>query len=264
MQQQRGSWIRLGVIFIFSYLYNQKRTAGVSVITLMKKYLWVFVAGIFLALLLTFTVQLRKFYSPDTSFVSQAAETIQAIRENPVLLVGGSALDEGNEYVVAYNTFMAAKISGIYDYGKKWLYPFMNFIPRTLWSDKPYWETYSINIFDYIDKYSIIRHVPGSAETGIMDTFFRFRWYSPLFFLILGFYAQTLQHRAIYNLRIRYFYLCFYIGSFYFFTQNMMPFVIFTLYMFIPVYVINRTCIKNAAGVFTVKNQKISSLLSEA
>lgn len=244
IQQQRGSWIRFGVIFIFSYLFYKRETDKINIVALFNRYTTIFLAGVFMIFLLTFTVQVRKYYSPNTSFTEQVSQTVKAITQNPDLLFGGSALDEGNEYVVAYNAFMAADVSGVYDMGKKWLYPFMNFIPRTLWDDKPYWETYSIDIFEYIDKYSLIRHAPGSAETGVVDAFYRFSWYAPLFFFILGIFSKRLQLRSMNDLPSRNFYICFYIGIFYFFTQNMMPFVIFTLYMFIPVWFVNKTCFR--------------------
>lgn len=250
IQQQRGSWIRLGVIFMFSYLFHKEGSNPLSITKIFVKYKRILIGGALLAFLLVITVQIRKFYSANSSFTDQVSNTLEVINDNPDLLVAGSGIDEGNEFVTAYNGYQAAEISGVYDYGQKWLYPFMNFIPRNLWTDKPRWETYSINIFTYIDRYSKIRHAPGSAETGIVDAFYRFSWLTPFFFFLLGFYTKKLQNRSAYNTNTRLWYICLYIGCFYFFTQNMMPMVIFTLYMYIPIWVVTKTCVRRNRAAF--------------
>ena len=244
IQQQRGSWIRFGVIFAYAYLFHKEGNKFLPVTVLFTKYKRILVGGILLALLLVITVQIRKFYKLNTSLADQLTSTIAVINDNPDLLVAGSGVNEGNEFVTAYNGYEARQVSGIYDYGQKWIYPFLNFIPRNLWAGKPQWETYSINIFTYIDRYSKIKHAPGSAETGIIDAFFRFSWFSPIFFFLLGLYTKRLQIKSAINIHTRQWYICLFIGCFYFFTQNMMPMVIFTLYMYIPIWFVNKVCVE--------------------
>lgn len=243
VQQQRGSWIRFGVILIFSYLFTQKKQDKLKISLLFSKYKAIFISGIFFAFLLTLTVHIRKFYSPNTSLVQQVGLTIDHISQHPDLLFGGSAVDEGNEFVTAYNAFHANEIAGTSDLGLKWLYPFLNFIPRTLWADKPTWIKFSTNIFTMMLRYSNIKPAPGSAETGYIDTFYRFLWLSPLFFIAFGYYTRNLHTEAKRDLNKRMFYICLYVGCFYFITQNMMPMIIFTFYMYIPIWFVNRKCI---------------------
>lgn len=241
IQQQRGSWIRFGVIILLSYLFNNEKSIKIRVTTLIVRYKSLFVLGICFAFLLTFTLQMRRFYSPHTSFFDQVSATFNHIVDQPDVLTGGSGIDEGNEFVSAYNAYRANDVAKTYDYGYKWLYPFLNFIPRNLWKNKPTWFTFSNDVFAVMDKYVVFGHTTGSAETGIIDAFYRFLYFSPVFFLLFGFYAQKLHEKSKSNFRVRLFYICFYVGSFYFFTQNMMPFVIFTLYMYIPVWFVAKT-----------------------
>lgn len=251
IQQQRGSWIRFGVILIFSYLFAQKGQEHLKLPQLYKRYKIIFLMGILLGFVLTLTVQIRKFYSPDTTFSQQISLTVNRILENPDLLFGGSGIDEGNEFVTAYNAFQANEMAGTYDFGLKWLYPFINFvprqkwtsfIPRNLWEEKPTWFDFSTNVFVVMQRYSKTPPANGSAETGFIDTFYRFFWAAPFFFVLFGYYLRRLHAQAVFDIRKRMFYICLYVGCFYFFTQNMLPLVIFTLYMYIPIWYINKRC----------------------
>ncbi|TDH20828.1 hypothetical protein EXU57_20760 [Segetibacter sp. 3557_3] len=244
IQQQRGSWIRLGVILIFSYLFNQKNQMSLRLTTLLSKYKGIAISGAALALLLTLTVQIRKFYSPYTTFSEQINLTIDRLVEQPELLIGGSGIDEGNEFVTAYNAFQANQVAVTCDYGLKWLYPFINFIPRAMWAEKPTWFSFSTDIFTVMRKYSNIKPAQGSAETGMIDSFYRFFWGAPLFFVLFGYYTRLLHKSSSTNFGSRLFYICLYVGCFYFITQNMMPMIIFTLYMYIPIWVVLKTCFK--------------------
>lgn len=241
IQQQRGSWIRFGVIILLSYLFHTERFRKVRLTTLLVRYKRVFILGLFFAFLLSFTLQIRKFYTPQSSFIEQVGATFGHMVEKPSVMIGGSGVDEGNEFVTAYNAYRSNVVARTYDYGYKWLYPFINFVPRSLWKGKPTWFTFSNDVFTTMDKHVVFGHTPGSAETGIIDAFYRFLYFTPLFFLFFGFYTERLHRRAKENFHARLFYVCFFIGCFYFITQNMMPFVIFTLYMYIPVWVVVKT-----------------------
>ena len=243
-KQQRGSWIRFGVIFFLTYMFSKNKTGSLKLPSLIHRYKLIFVLGLLFGLLLTFTVQIRNYYSPTTSFSEQISKTVNAIMEKPDLLLGGSTLDEGNEFVTAFNAFHANEIAKQYDYGYKWLYPFINFIPRNLWTNKPTWSNFSTDIFPLMDKYSSIKHADGSAETGIIDAYYRFSWLTPFIFFLFGYWTKKLYVVSRHDLGMNFFYICLYVGCFYFFTQNMMPLIIFTLYMYIPIWFVSKTCLK--------------------
>jgi hypothetical protein len=239
IQQQRGSWIRLMIIFGFSYVlftYDSRQYKSLKLGHLLRKYYYLILLLPLPALILTFNVWVRKY--TELPLREQLTMFYDEISENPVIILFGSGTNEGNEFVVAYNAFHGRESSGVIDYGLKWAYPFMNFIPRALWADKPQWNTFSISVFDIIDNYSFITSAPGSAESGIIETSYRFAWLTPLFFIFLGSISSKLYLKSINgNLHQRSFYICYLIGLFYFITQNMMPFIIFTLYMYIPIYI---------------------------
>lgn len=237
IQQQRGSWIRFGTIFLLSNIFHlyEKGEAQKTIIELYKKNRLLFLSGLLVAFMLMFTVLARNFYSKNASPTEVVSKTLELIVIHPDLLFAGSGIDNGNEFVVAYNSFYAQQNRYILDWGYKWLYPFVNFIPRALWKEKPTWENFSTNAHTFIDKYSLIEHAVGSAETGYIDTFYRFGWFSPLFFFFLGYSLAKLYHSAFTSLNSRMLYICLYIGFFYFFTQTALPLIIFTIYMYLPI-----------------------------
>jgi hypothetical protein len=244
IQQQRGSWIRFGIIFLLLFMFQKLDGAkkGIKLKDLFSKYRGIILSGLFLGLLLVFTVQVRKFAKKGSSLTDQLSTTAAYIYDNPSIIFGGSGVDEGNEFVTAINAYQAATVSNEFDYGYKWLYGFINFYPRALWAGKPELVDFSVNEFDLIDKYSVIQHAPGSAKTGIIDAYFRFSWLAPIFFIIVGYYFRILYNLSIYDIRYRFFYICLYIGFFYFITQDMFPLVIFTIYMYVPIQIIvNKT-----------------------
>ncbi len=58
IQQQRGSWIRFGVIFIFSYLFYKEGNKRLLLTKVFAKYKLIIIVGISLAFVLTITVQI--------------------------------------------------------------------------------------------------------------------------------------------------------------------------------------------------------------
>ncbi|WP_141234758.1 hypothetical protein [Flectobacillus sp. BAB-3569] len=237
VQQQRGSWIRFGIIFLFSNIFygydvGQKTK---KFTTLFKENRKILFGGMFFLFILVFTVQSRNFYSSSANVVDVISGTLELMTKSPELLIAGSGIDHGNEFVVAYNAFYGMSESSGIDYGFKWLYPFLNFIPRALWKDKPTWETFSTNAHQYIDKYSVIVHAVGSAETGLVDTFYRFGWFSPIFFFFMGYSLSLLYRRASKTISSRSLYICLFVGFFYFLTQTMLPLIIFSIYMYLPI-----------------------------
>lgn len=232
-REERGSWIRIFSILFISYVlyqYKSGRLSDINVISLMSKYfklLCLAVVGFFI----TLSMVILRLAKGDFS------EFFRIIINEPELILAGSGHDVGNEYVTAYNAFISFNYDPLPDFGLKWIIPFINFIPRTMWESKPVWNDFSTSIFEYIDRYSPIISGTGSAETGFIDAYYRFFFLSPIFFIILGAVSKKFFLNAIYgSVKHILAYICFYIGLIYFLTQNMFPFVVFGLFMYIPVF----------------------------
>jgi hypothetical protein len=245
IQQQRGSWIRIIVILAFGYsILKLENARNLKIGSLISDY-WYYIPLLPIPMLiLTFSVHSRSY--ADLGFIDQISKFMGEVTENPSIFLYGSGVNEGNEFVTAINAFQAREVSGVIDYGYKWIYPPLNFIPRALWANKPHWNSFSISVFDTMDNYGHIYSAPGSAETGLIEAFYRFAWASPLFFFIFGYWNKALFNKAFEgNLHSLCIYICIYIGLFYFFTQNIFPLFIFTLYMYIPIYFTFRYAKKN-------------------
>lgn len=232
LRQQRGSWIRIIVIFMISYiifLYKSGRLSRQNFFTNIKRYYSLILFGTTGSVVVVSMVVLRQV---DGNMV----ELLNIIINQPELLFVGSGVSIGNEYVTAYNAFIAFISVPLPDYGLKWIVPITNFIPSSIWEDKPYWHSFSTSVFDYIDKYSLVAHAAGSAETGLIDAFYRFYWLSPIFFFFLGWLSKLFFLKAIYgDIKDIILYICYYVGLLYFITQNMFPFIVFGVFMYIPV-----------------------------
>lgn len=232
-RQERGSWIRLfSILFISITIFKYKRGDffSINASALIKQHMKVIILAS-IAFVITISMVLLRIAKGD--FI----QLVYIIIDTPELLFAGSGHDIGNEYVTAFNAFFAYNHDPAPDFGLKWLAPIFNFIPRAFWVDKPVWDDFSTSVFEYINMYSPIDAATGSAETGFIDAYYRFFIFSPIFFFILGVICKRFFIKAIngdiYHI-VRY--ICFYIGFVYFLTQNMFPFIVFSVFMYIPVF----------------------------
>jgi hypothetical protein len=234
-RQQRGSWIRLALIYSGLYIYyliNSNQSLNVS--TIIKNNSKLIIYGLFFSFMVIGMVGLR--YMEGETTIEKFINFVNSVGEDSSILLHGSGNNTGNEFIIAFNGFISAVQLNSYDLGLKWVQPFLNFIPRAIWEDKPYWETFSVSVTETINRFGYIYPPGGIAETGAIDTFFRFGWFSPLFFLILGFFAKKVYVSGLYGSeRGNMILIVFLISFIYFITQNMFPFVVFGLYMLIPI-----------------------------
>lgn len=239
LRQQRGSFIRLFAIFNVSYVvYYYVNYVSYRNLTLAKFLLKNIKIALTLLLLLLLipTMILVRYYGTSIVSIEGFVSLIKILINKPYLLFVGSGISPGSELVTAYNAFLAAIKSGRLDYGLKWIEPFLNFIPRNLWPNKPYWDSFSISIFEMIDRYGLIFHAPGSAETGAIDSFYRFSWGALIFYFILGFFSKRFFLKALSgNIDYVLYYIAYLVGFMYFILQNMFPFVVFSIYMLVPI-----------------------------
>jgi len=152
----------------------------------------------------------------------------------------GSDTGRGNEMLIASVLIQSAYESSEFDGGYKWLLPIMNFIPRSLWHDKPLWGDFSINIARVMVEAGYWMPIYGSAETGIADSYMRFSWIAPIFWLFLGLfggrnYRNALNDKDDFSWII---YAAFLLGLVYFLTQNFFPFFYSMFYIMVPIYLI--------------------------
>ena len=118
-------------------------------------------------------------------------EALKSIERSP--LEGSGAF--GSEVYVAAAVIEAARQQRVYDFGRGWLRPIVNFVPRAVWPEKPGW-------FGSVDTLELARAtlgVPiaiGAAPTGLADAFVRFGWLAPIAFFFFGCWGRRVWDRA--------------------------------------------------------------------
>ncbi len=151
--------------------------------------------GIVLVTILAFPYFRDALYLGSEQSVADAAEALMS-RESVVpdsyngmsgdeLLLGAALVDVASRY-------------GIYDLGKGWIQPLMNFVPRGIWPDKPYYADWSFSVYNVLPPYYpgwIIP--PGTFPTGLADAFVRFSWFSIGAWFIFGLWGGRVWRRAV-------------------------------------------------------------------
>ncbi len=235
---QRGSWIRLVIIFLAAYCYDPKARARSS--GRRRSALPLVIVGTIAAGLIVVTPYLRGQTAIGETSLRQQLDAVSALfsdMEKIRTMSAGSTVDEGNELAVAVGSTAARERVGAVDYGRKWLFPILNFIPRAWWPDKPTWHDYSLSTAQTMRESGSWEPAPGAAETGVADAGYRFGRLAPIFWALLGMFLMDRYLRAgrqdaqsLAN------YACLLIGFIYFVTQNMLPFVNFYLFMWLPIW----------------------------
>ncbi len=181
----RGTWLRLLVIAALPVLMLPVRRR------VWRKAAFV-VAPVFLALaILTPHIRVGTHLGANESVVGLAKEALAGRR-----LLAGSSTGPGNELVVAAAVVQSAREADVIDFGKGWLYPFVNFVPRFLWKSKPYEADWSVSVPRLVSSRFGWHLAPGSAMTGIADAFVRFSWLSPLLWGLLGYWGGRVYRKA--------------------------------------------------------------------
>ncbi len=102
----------------------------------------------------------------------------------------------GHELFFNVAVVQAASVTGTYDFGLPYLYPFINFVPRAFWSDKPYELDFGVNYFQLVESVAGWSPGTGAAISAIGYTFLSFSWFGCLLWGVLGFYSGHAVRRA--------------------------------------------------------------------
>jgi hypothetical protein len=181
----RGDWLRLMVL------------AGVPLLLLdvprvpMKRGVVLVMMAIIGIIVLTPYLRVATHLGSDVDVLEEARSALTSY--NPL---AGSTPGEGNELIVASAVLQSARDLGVIDYGLAWLHPVVNFVPRFIWQDKPYYTEWSVNIWELVQKSQGWIVAVGATETGVADAFLRFGWLSPLVWTPLGFWGGRLYRRV--------------------------------------------------------------------
>jgi hypothetical protein len=181
----RGDWLRLMVL------------AGVPLLLLdvtrapMKRRVVLAMMVIIGIIVLTPYIRVATHLGSDATVLEVAKSVLTEY--NPL---AGSTPGEGNELIVAAAVVQSARNLGVIDYGLAWLHPAINFVPRFIWQDKPYYSEWSVDIWDLVQRSQGWTVAVGAAETGVADAFQRFGWLSPLVWAPLGFWGGRLFRQA--------------------------------------------------------------------
>lgn len=241
---QRGSWIRIGIITAAAIALSRPsptRQGDRSLAAIVMRLFGLGAICSLAILLVLLSPSLRGHTDWSRATVSNQVDTFWDLVDSGKVLrraAGGSTLDEGNELAVAVASVEARDRTGEWDGGIKWLYPFLNFVPRGMWPDKPKWDDFSLSLTRTMARGSHWVPPTGAAETGVADSYFRFVWGAPLFWMLLGVllgrrFARA-QGGALWAVAD---YACLLCGFVYFLTQNMLPFVDFYIFMAAPIAV---------------------------
>jgi hypothetical protein len=98
---------------------------------------------------------------------------------------------DGAGYELFFNVGLvqAVSLSGVHTYGAQFIYPFINFVPRAWWPDKPYQIEFGGNSFDLVETYLGWYPGKGAATNAVADTFFAFSWLGCLTWGVFGYYC---------------------------------------------------------------------------
>lgn len=144
----------------------------------------------------------------------------------------------GHELFFNVAVIQSAAISSTYDYGAAYIYPFINFIPRFWWPDKPYEIEFGVNIFTLTQSVTGWYAGNGAAVNAVAHSFLAFSWLGWVPWLILGYWSGR-EFRAVADepslLNLGKF-LSVLLGVVYWGTQSFSAFFFNWFFMIVPFY----------------------------
>lgn len=223
----RGDWLRLMVVAGVPLLFlDMNRTIPKLIVVLGMMLIIALI--VFLPYIRTAT------YIGSDVNVFEAASLILT-EYNPL---AGSTPGQGNELIVASAVVESARDLAVIDYGLAWLHPLINFVPRFLWQDKPYYSEWSVNIWDLVQKSQGWIVAVGAAKTGVADAFLRFGWISFIVWVPIGIWGGRLyqQVRQIQSPILAGYLTAYLIGLIYMVTQGFKAAFYAWFFFFVGIY----------------------------
>jgi hypothetical protein len=103
----------------------------------------------------------------------------------------------GDELFLAAGLTQAVRKLGLFEWGLRWLFVLVNFVPRLWWPEKHvYFASRLVDAFEVAGNEAGYMVSPGAAWGGVAEGFLEIGWLSPLLWLILGVTGGRLWTRA--------------------------------------------------------------------
>lgn len=102
----------------------------------------------------------------------------------------------GHEFFFNVAAVQATWVTGTYDFGASYIYPIINFIPRSIWPGKPYEINFGVNIFDLSYFVTGWWAGEGAAISALGHSFVAFSWFGSLVWAVIGYWSGTIFGRA--------------------------------------------------------------------
>lgn len=126
----------------------------------------------------------------------QAVKNFLQVREDNDGYIDISTERGGHEFFFNVAVVQSSWITGTYDYGASYIYPFINFIPRSIWPEKPYETEFVVNVFDLTYSVTGWWAGAGAAWSAIGHSFLAFSWAGALVWGLVGHISGKVFGRA--------------------------------------------------------------------
>ena len=144
----------------------------------------------------------------------------------------------GHELFVTVAIVQSSIITGVHDYGMKYIFPLINFVPRALWPDKPTVIDFGVDIWNLIYEGTGWYPSLGAAYGAVGHSFLAFSWFGVIAWMMIGhqagkLFAKAAQNPNIFNLG---YFFAILVACVYWSVQAFMAFFFQWLFMALPIW----------------------------
>ena len=187
-QGKRGNTIRFALLALLPYVISGALTRSKKIIAMVL----VVVAILFL----NFLPYLRQATSLATiGNLSQMVSSLSELSDKSTEATVRLAL-EGKHVVFAANTLAGAIEANAPNYGARWIFPFINLVPRAVWPDKPSRYDMGATTYDMLAVSSGIVIPSGSHTGGMVESFIEWGYFVGFFWFGFGAVGGYLRRRT--------------------------------------------------------------------
>lgn len=186
----RGGWIRVGLVagstaVVLGWLRSARRARVGAIVA---------AVGVLAVVVLMPYVRSATTLSGGSS-LTRTAERV--VRKRGLGVLAGSGDWTGNELAVATGLVSAMIERHEFEAGEKWVYPVVGFVPRSVWSRKPYWNDFGGSYTEAIAASEGWTPAAGAAVTGVADSFAQFSFFCFLAWFAIGHLCGEAWRRAV-------------------------------------------------------------------
>ncbi|OOY25883.1 hypothetical protein BMI91_05710 [Thioclava sediminum] len=110
----------------------------------------------------------------------------------------GDTLRTGGKYAVFATLVVQGALEATdHNFGSRWLFPFINLIPRAIWPDKPLRYDFGIDFYDVTNSTSNVLIPKGSYPGGIPESFTEWSWAVLVVWFIMGLVFGWVRGHAV-------------------------------------------------------------------